>query len=141
MFTKENIENPSFMEDFKSEESSLFEENNALFKKDIFPVYKYQNSVNDFLNTKESLSIEDFQNALDQPFITKNMEEIETKEKIFLSSQKNNLFNIINYKKRGRFSTGYKKNKHLSSDFDNLQRKIQVHFLTFVVNLCNDALK
>ena len=141
MFTIENIENPSFIEDSKSEEASLFEENYALSKRDIFPVYGYQNSVNDFLNTKESLSIEDVQNALAQPFFEKNMEEIETKEKTFLSAQKNSLFNIVNYKKRGRFSIGYKKNKHLSSDFDNLQRKIQVHFLTFVVNLCNDALK
>ena len=140
MFTIENIENPSFIEDSKSEEASLFEENYALSKKDIFPVYKYQNSVNDFLNTKENLSIEDVQNALAQPFFEKNMEEIETKEKTFLSAQKNSLFNIVNYKKRRRFSIGYKKNKHLSSDFDNLQRKIQVHFLTFVIDYSNDAL-
>ena len=30
---------------------------------------------------------------------------------------------------------------HKSSDFDNVQRKIKVHFLTFLIDFCNDALK
>ena len=29
---------------------------------------------------------------------------------------------------------------HGSNDFDNVQRKIKVHFLTFLINFCNDAL-
>ena len=30
---------------------------------------------------------------------------------------------------------------HGKFSFDNIQRKIQVHFLTFLINFCNDALK
>ncbi len=74
-------------------------------------------------------------------FKDKFEEEIETKNKSSFSSQANCLFNIVNYKRRGKISTGLKKIKHLSYDFDNLQRKIQVHYLTFIINLCNDALR
>ena len=43
---------------------------------------------------------------------------------------------------------GKKREKNLDKEevygkgsFDNLQRKIQVHFQNFIINLCNDALK
>ena len=59
---------------------------------------------------------------------------------------------IINFKtvlhhKRGRKSIEtekrniYLKKYHGSSDFDNVQRKIQVNFITFLVKLANDAIK
>ena len=48
-------------------------------------------------------------------------------------------FNIINQRARGRESLKQRKDKHLSSHFDNLQTKIQVHFLTFIINISNDA--
>lgn len=51
------------------------------------------------------------------------------------------LFNIINQKKRGRESLKQRKVEHLSSQFDNLQTKIQVHFLTFIIQFSNDLLK
>jgi hypothetical protein len=44
-------------------------------------------------------------------------------------------------KNRGRETKNMNKPKHLSTEFDNLQRKIQVHFFTFIVNLSNDAIK
>ena len=47
-------------------------------------------------------------------------------------------------KKRGRQTIGTsEKNKktHGRCDFDNLERKIQVHFLNFLIGFCNDALK
>jgi hypothetical protein len=43
------------------------------------------------------------------------------------------LFLIQSEKKRGRQTEKSKKSPHLSTDFDNLQRKIQVHFLTFII--------
>ena len=52
-------------------------------------------------------------------------------------------FSEIN-QKRGRKNQKLYHNKkaiHGSSDFDNIQRKIQVHFLTFLIDFCNDALK
>ena len=54
-------------------------------------------------------------------------------------------FIVYNYdkkKKRGKPSKkNNKKQVHTSAQFDNLQRKIQVHFFTFVIDFCNDALK
>jgi hypothetical protein len=44
-------------------------------------------------------------------------------------------------KKRGRQTQKSKKPQHLSTDSDNLEKKIQVHFFTFIINLSNDAIK
>ena len=46
-------------------------------------------------------------------------------------------------KKRGRKATKIKTNYriHKASDEDNLLRKIQIHFLSFVINYVNDILK
>jgi hypothetical protein len=55
-------------------------------------------------------------------------------------------FKTILHKKRGRKKEQEgkaKKNKkcHSSDDFDNIQRKIQVSFISFLINLANDLLK
>ena len=57
-----------------------------------------------------------------------------------VSNRNSPLFLILSEKKRGR-QTKSQKSQHLSTDFDNLQRKIQVHFFTFIINLSNDAIK
>ena len=49
-------------------------------------------------------------------------------------------FNSRNKSKRGKKSKGLRKFPHKRTDFDNLQRKVQVHFLTFIINLSNDVL-
>ena len=54
--------------------------------------------------------------------------------------QKQNAINIFNVKKRGKKRTGKYKKIHKSTDFDNLQTKIQVHFISFIINISNDAL-
>ena len=52
-------------------------------------------------------------------------------------------FLIEKKKNRGRQTKNenMKKPQHLRTDSDNLQRKIQIHFFTFIVNLSNDAIK
>ena len=53
-----------------------------------------------------------------------------------------NIFTVYKSHKRGRYCR--KENKyevHGSDSWDNIERKIQVHFLTFLINFCNDALK
>ena len=56
-------------------------------------------------------------------------------------------FKTVLHHKRGKKSINNEKiNKYLtryhgSNDFDNIQRKIQVNFMTFLVNLANDAIK
>ena len=58
-----------------------------------------------------------------------------------VSNRNSPLFSILIKKKRGKQNENNKKSQHLSTDFDNLQRKIQVHFFTFIINLSNDAIK
>ena len=43
--------------------------------------------------------------------------------------------------KRGRQVIESERPQHLPTDSDNLQKKIQVHFFTFIINLSNDAIK
>lgn len=49
---------------------------------------------------------------------------------------------LILRKKRGRLPKHYKKINiiHGANDFDNIERKIQVNFISFLINLANDAL-
>ena len=50
---------------------------------------------------------------------------------------------MVKVRRRGKKRSKYlfKENFHGRDSFDNLQRKIQVHFQTFLINFCNDALK
>jgi hypothetical protein len=55
-------------------------------------------------------------------------------------------FKTMLYRKRGRkeknnTSKKMKKKCHGPADFDNIQRKIQVHFITFLIKLANDTIK
>ena len=61
-----------------------------------------------------------------------------------LSESNNFIKRKINFeiKHRGRKSIKFLNNKtHRKSDFDNILAKIQVHFINFIINLSNDALK
>ena len=55
----------------------------------------------------------------------------------------NHPFSTRHYKKRGTNvpSKSFLEKKHGRDDFDNLQTKIQVHFINFLINLLNDAVK
>lgn len=73
---------------------------------------------------------------------TRNLFLFENKEEKF---NKNMYFTTILRKKRGRSvkeNPNKKKQKcHSSDDFDNIQRKIQVHYISFLIWLGNDAIK
>jgi len=60
----------------------------------------------------------------------------EISKNIFPNNQEESM-NNRGRKRRKNFN----KPVHKSSDFDNVQRKIKVHFLTFLIDFCNDALK
>ena len=51
------------------------------------------------------------------------------------------LFVTTGKAKRGRQVIENDRPQHLPTDSDNLQKKIQVHFFTFIINLSNDAIK
>ena len=82
-----------------------------------------------------------------------NLNEFSVQPNLHLQKENNLLANngIIenkmnfseNIPKRGRkrLKMENKKAIHGSNNFDNIQRKIQVHFLSFLINFCNDALK
>ena len=78
------------------------------------------------------------ENNLDKCLIFHNKE---LKENI----NRNNLgkkFLRINKSKRGRKALSEnQKRVHGNNTFDNIERKIQVHFLTFLIGLCNEELK
>ena len=59
---------------------------------------------------------------------------------VYPDTQKN-LFSIESDKRRGRKTHKNGPIIHRSDSFDNLLRKIQVHFLNFLIDFCNDALK
>ena len=59
----------------------------------------------------------------------------------FVSNKHTLPFVILAKKKRGKQSENCKKPQHICTDSDNLRKKIQVHFFTFIINLSNDAIK
>jgi len=78
-----------------------------------------------------------------QPFQTLIEENnIPNEENDNNENEQKNIFTAYKSHKRGRYCR--KENKyevHGSDSWDNIERKIQVHFLTFLINFCNDALK
>ena len=64
-----------------------------------------------------------------------------------LNFPKKNMFDLKYYRKRGRVSNdkehdkdkSFIKKKHMRTDFDNIQTKIQVHFTNFLIDLTNDV--
>lgn len=51
-----------------------------------------------------------------------------------------NIFKVLSAK-RGRKQEGKRKKEHNKHSLDNILSKIQVHFLSFLINMVNDALK
>ena len=124
MFT---IENNS-----ESEEEDYNEECIHLLK------YKTQNHYNQVSSDKQLIEI--FKIGKTNTNIIEE-EDSETKSQSFPSPSQNPTFNVTCFRMRGRKSKKQKKTTHKSSNFDNLQTKIQVHFINFIINLSNDMLR
>ena len=92
----------------------------------------------------------DIQYSSDDKAIEKAVKEIfqenspsnETPTEKHETKRKNNQSFKAKYinKKRGRKTNKINKKIHSSSDFDNILRKIQVHFLNFITSLLNDII-
>jgi hypothetical protein len=141
------------------ENALIMKENEILFNKYINPLIlePYSNQILSNYNSTIFLSIEDVKYIFNNSYI-QNEEENQINSTPNSSVPSIFHFDVKVYKERGPKSLGKKrktesldkkvmpessskKRKHLSHDFDNIQRKIQVHYLTFIVNLCNDAIK
>ena len=79
-----------------------------------------------------------------------DLQSTDCSTKIFSLTDKDDIhkdfFRTVLHKKRGRKKENEGKTKkskkcHSSDDFDNIQRKIQVSFISFLVRLANDLLK
>ena len=114
------------------------------FKK-IMDNSKSENTITDGSESSEPIYfIRHSKNESQSTFNTsKNISFTETKDELF---PKNINFTTVLHHKRGRKSLGKEKKKkyinryHSSGDFDNVQRKIQVNFISFLIRLANDAI-
>ena len=111
------------------------------------------NNINEFLNIKD-IPIFHKPNNKNNLIINDILDEMtftfESKSNSKNNSSKKNLFKLETQpqtikKKRGRASNDKdKKNKtkrvHSSTDFDNILRKLQVHFLSFIIHFINEIL-
>ena len=79
-----------------------------------------------------------------------DLQSTDCSSKIFSLTDKDEIckdfFRTVLHKKRGRKKEKEEKEKkskkcHSSDDFDNIQRKIQVSFISFLIRLANDLLK
>ena len=124
--------------------------NDNLFISIAKSLYFIEKNKNIFVNDEVAKNIEEeiikFMDGFKWTYINEN--NLMSESEIIASESLDfgrNLFYIDKLrKKRGRPIIGtskIKKKTHGKCDFDNLERKIQVHFLNFLINFCNDALK
>lgn len=125
--------------------------NDNLFISIAKSLYFIEKNKNIFVNDEVAKNIEEeeiikFMDGFKWTYINEN--NLMSESEIIVSESLDfgrNLFYIDKLrKKRGRPIIGtskIKKKTHGKCDFDNLERKIQVHFLNFLINFCNDALK
>ena len=89
------------------------------------------------------MTSEDFKNAFKENTLnltTENIKENSNQLNSYTKKFSGNYFMLSKRKKRGRKAKGENNKIHSKVDFDNLLTKIQVHFLTFLINVLNDAL-
>ena len=111
--------------------------NNIIFLRQHFDNLLFYN-FNHSDNTNDSNNIFTFEDLtfprdIPQPHLI-------AEENVLRSLNIRQLFNIYRSRNvRGRIPLSLNRRTHTNSDFDNLQTKIQVHFLTFIINISNDA--
>ena len=96
------------------------------------------------LKSKEKKSNKDPHIFKDTEAVNPKLESTEdtVSDNIFSSKRNNNIFKTRHYKNRGiepvKKAKLFVNKKHNRADFDNLQTKIQVHFINFLINFIND---
>ena len=115
------------------EESNLFPNNPNDKEESIGHLYDIPNINNININNNISKSI-----------ISSNNNSQNNSSKVFqviISETSNIKYEISSkYIKKGRKYNKLNKRIHSGGDDDNLIRKIQVHFITFIINFCNDII-
>ena len=107
---------------------------NYIDQKDIYLFDEFPGKLINQTKGKDNLSIEELLKVFSNNNLIKDNPD-------FQGKRYSPIFNLKTKKNRGKQTKDNKKPQHLSTDFDNLQRKIQIHFFTFIINLSNDAIK
>ena len=131
---KNNILNFENMKNiFQEETLSLNESDDEYNEKSIYFIKKQDNLETESRSTENSTNIF----ALEPEKLSQNKKETKIPKKIN--------FKTFLKKKRGKKAqfqnSSISKKCHSSEDFDNIQRKIQVHFISFLISLANDRLE
>lgn len=98
---------------------------------------------NSFNSMGREMTIEDFKNVFKEKTLhltTENIIDNPNQSKNYIKKLSGNYFMLSERKKRGRKAKGENSKIHSKEDFDNLLTKTQVHFLSFLINVSNDAL-
>ena len=142
---KNNNHSFTFNSKISTESSSLNKKElpllnyNSVFNLDSTQTYNF--NLNNFNNGEES-NVNN--NTINKLIISSNNNSKNKSYKIFkvINSEASNLKKDKNkkYIKKGRKYNNLNKKIHTGGDDDNLIRKIQVHFITFIINFCNDVI-
>jgi len=134
-------------EDNKFPSASYDNENESLntyFSNENNNPFMYRNSyLNDFGNDEPSI----FNPQNLYPIFPENIEGIITQDNPIIDNEiidTRKKFNVLLKRGRGPKPKNeclkMKRHRHLNTHYDNLQIKIQVHFINFIINLSNDVL-
>ena len=137
---KGNILNLSAFKKFELKDNDAFEKNISFKKSKIIKRNKIKKKlinkiiINESSKNSETLENNSYQKIKIFKSIKYNIKEI--------NQEKDNVIVFLK-KRRGRKTITEKKGKrvHNASDFDNILRKIQVHYLTFIVYFTNDLIE
>ena len=114
------------------------------FSLDDASINKYGNYYNNNdLYSQSDINISDSLNLFSSDFIIESTIQKGLEIKIDNKSARKNFFNVEHNarKKRGRPQQSVKRRKpHTSLAKDNIERKIQIHFLNFTISLINDII-
>ena len=114
-------------------------------QKEITEEYRYYNEQNNNLTSRDDLEINQFlqspgwslisQNDVNLPLINQTINSINTQE------NRNNNFSVRNQARGRKRKSNSENPTHGKDSFDNVQRKLQVHFINFITKFCNDAIR
>ena len=107
----------------------------------IFPFNVLRTENDDFESQFKNISIDEIFDILKD--YTPIQEEHKKNPNLFITNVVTNDTSLLRNKKRGRTSISKNEDRknHDRFSFDNIKRKIQVHYLSFIISFINDILK
>ena len=138
--SSENLFNQTLFKNIKiNYEFPLFNLDKSDILQSLIIIWSNTNEISEKKDIIENIEKNVINEANEKNVINEASEKKDTNE----TSEKKDLFKTeFSHKKRGRKTKGEnKKQRHCSTSFDNIMRKIQVHFLNFLCSLLNDSIR